>query len=205
MKSLVDSGACAITLHLRYTDDRPRVPCHSEFFPIVQRAMKEYAPNVPICYNGDIFSYEDVCKLRKKYPGTGLMIGRGAILDMGVFDGTSVTYEDTNREFTRLSAKYNNCFANVKYTAFRIITEGQHQTEPNSEIVHNAHSWESLASVYGIDKECVTMLEELKEKGLEVDDNIRITDTGTHRQSKKRGSKYENGPSEEKKMCAEED
>ena len=122
---------------------------------------------------------------------------------MGVFDGMSVTYEDTNREFTRLSAKYNNCFANVKYTAFRIITEGQHQTESNSEIVHNAHNWESLASAYGIEKECVTILEELKKKGLDVDDNIRKTDSGTHRKNKKRGPKNENESSEEKKVCAE--
>ena len=203
MKSLVDSGAKAITLHLRYTDDRPRVPCHAEFFPIVLKAMKEYAPSVPICYNGDIFHYEDVCRLREQYPGTGLMIGRGAILDMGVFNGTTVTYQDTNREFTRLSAKFNNCFANVKYTAFRIITEGKHQTEPSSEIVHNAHDWETLASAYGISEECVKILEELKEKNLEVDGNIRASDMGAHRTSKKRVQKSESD-SDKDKVCKRE-
>ena len=76
MKGLIDSGASAITLHLRYTDDRPRVPCHKEFFPVILKAMKEYAPNVPICYNGDIFSYKDVQTLRELYPSVGLMIGR---------------------------------------------------------------------------------------------------------------------------------
>lgn len=188
MKGLIDSGASAITLHLRYTDDRPRIPCHKEYFPIVLKAMKEYAPNIPICYNGDIFSYEDVQSLRTLYPSVGLMIGRGAILDMGVFCGEKVTFEDTNREFIRLCAQYNNCFANVKYTAFRVITEGSHQTLDSSIILHDSHDWETLGSVYGIGDECVQILEKLREKGLEVDGNLRKEDGGKHRKSKKRGS-----------------
>ena len=61
------------------------------------------------------------------------------------------------------------------------------------------------ASAYGIEKECVTILEELKKKGLDVDDNIRKTDSGTHRKNKKRGPKNENESSEEKKVCAQSD
>lgn len=188
MKGLIDSGASAITLHLRYTDDRPRIPCHKEFFPEILKAMKEYAPNVPICYNGDIFSYDDVKQLRELYPSVGLMIGRGAILDMGVFRGDETTFEETNKEFIRLSAQYNNCFANVKYTAFRIITEGKHQTLDGSIVLHDSHDWETLGSVYGIGEECVKILEELKGKGLEVDGNLRKNDGGKHRKSKKRDS-----------------
>ena len=189
MKSLIDSGASAITLHLRYTDDRPRVPCHAEFFSVVQKAMKEYAPLVPICYNGDIFSYEDVCRLREQYPQTGLMIGRGAILDMGVFNGTQTSYSDTNREFMKLSAKYNNCFANVKYTAFRIITEGKHQFDASSLTVQNAHDWETLGSAYGVGDDCVSYLEDIRSHGLEVDSNIRTTDVKVHRKNQKRNAK----------------
>lgn len=188
MKGLIDSGASAITLHLRYTDDRPRIPCHKEFFPEILKAMKEYAPNVPICYNGDIFSYDDVKQLRELYPSVGLMIGRGAILDMGVFRGDETTFEDTNKEFIRLSAQYNNCFANVKYTAFRIITEGKHQTLESSMVLHDSHDWETLGSVYGIGEECTKILEELKGKGLDVDDNLHKDDGGKHRKSKKRYS-----------------
>ena len=188
MKRLVDSGASAITLHLRYTDDRPRVPCHKEFFPTVLEAMKAYAPSVPVCYNGDIFSFEDVCSLRKKFPTTGLMIGRGAILDMGVFRGESMTYKDTNREFLRLSAQYNNCFANVKYTMYRIITEGKHQTEEGAEQLHNAHDWETLGNAYGSGEECTRILEDLQGKGLETDQNLHANDGGKHRKSRKRQS-----------------
>lgn len=189
MKHLIDSGAAAITLHLRYTDDRPRVPCHKELFPTILAAMKEYAPDVPICYNGDVFSDKDVKELRERYPGVGLMIGRGAILNMGVFSGKETKYEDSNRDFVRLSAQYNNCFANVKYTAFRVITEGNHQSTPEGTIVHNAHDWETLGSVYGIGEECISILKGLKEKGLEVDDNLTIENAGKHRKSKKRERK----------------
>lgn len=188
MKGLIDSGASAITLHLRYTDDRPRIPCHKELFPIIYKAIHEYAPTVPICYNGDIFSYEDVKTLREKYPSVGLMIGRGAILDMGVFSGVETTFEETNREFIRLSAQYNNCFANVKYTAFRIITEGKHQTLDTSMVLHDSHDWETLGSVYDVGEECVKILEDLKSKGLEVDGNLRKEDGGNHRKSKKRSN-----------------
>ena len=195
MKRLVDSGASAITLHLRYTDDRPRIPCHKECFSPVLQAMNEYAPAVPICYNGDIFSFDDVCSLRKKYPKVGLMIGRGAILDMGVFNGTTTTYDDTNREFIRLSAQFNNCFANVKYTVYRIITEGKHQFEERSEQVHNSHDWETLGDAYGVGGECVQILEKLREQGLETDGNLRKEDGGKHRKSKKRANST---PSSEK-------
>lgn len=197
MKGLVDSGASAITLHLRYTDDRPRVPCHKEFFPLILQAMKEYAPHVPICYNGDIFSYQDVETLRALYPSVGLMIGRGAILDMGVFSGQETTFEETNKEFIRLCAQYNNCFANVKYTAFRVITEGNHQTLESSVTLHDSHDWETLGSVYGIGEECVKILENLREKGLEVDGNLRKNDGGQHRKSRKRvaSPEKENGES----------
>ena len=189
MKLLVDSGASAITLHLRFTDDRPRVPCHAELFPVILKAMKEYAPNVPICYNGDVFTEKDVKSLHERYPNVGLMIGRGAILNMGVFKGEEVNYEDSNREFVRLSAEFNNCFANVKYTAFRVITEGNHQTTPEGTTVHNAHDWETLGSVYGIGEECVSILKGLKEKGLDVDDNLTSENAGQHRKSKKRERK----------------
>ena len=203
MKRLVDNGASAITLHLRYIDDRPRIPCHKEFFPIVYEAMKKYAPTVPICYNGDIFSYEDVKQLKKLYPSIGLMIGRGAILDMGVFNGSSVTFEDTNREFIRLSAQYNNYFANTKFTAYRIITEGKHQDSDQSLQVHSSSSWEALASAYGIGEECIAILEDLRKKGLEIDENLRKEDGGTHRKNKKRASRSE-AKTEEKKSCVTE-
>ena len=204
MKALVDSGASAITLHLRYTDDRPRVPCHAEFFSIVAEEMKKYAPLVPVCYNGDIFSYEDVCRLQKQYPQTGLMIGRGAILDMGVFNGTETTYSETNKEFMKLSAKYNNCFANVKYTAFRIITEGKHQFEPTSLTVQNAHDWETLGGAYGVGEDCVNYLEDNRSKGLDVDSNIRTTDVKFHRKNQKRKASQQTEGNEEKSPRAKE-
>ena len=188
MKGLIDNGASAITVHLRYTDDRPRVPCHKEYFPILFNAMKEYAPHIPICYNGDIFSHDDVQSLRALYPSIGLMIGRGAILNMGVFKGVQTSFDETNKEFIQLCAKYNNGFANTKYTAFRVITEGNHQTLDSSIVLHDAHDWETLGSAYGVGEECVRILEDLREKGLTIDENLRKNDGGQHRKSKKRNS-----------------
>lgn len=98
-----------LTLHLRTREEWYQPGVHPEAFALAEEALSD--TNIPLCYNGDIKTKEDVEQLIKSFPGSDhVMIGRGYLAHPG-FIGNESLYPDNDRgrilEFVRgLQAEY---------------------------------------------------------------------------------------------------
>jgi tRNA-dihydrouridine synthase 2 len=59
MMRLVDTGICAIAVHVRLVDERPREPAHWEVIKEILRRVTK----CPVIVNGDIYTQEDIRNL----------------------------------------------------------------------------------------------------------------------------------------------
>ena len=74
------AGASALTVHLRFTEDRPRVPAKWDMLqPVVD------AVSIPVIANGDFWTQQDVDKIRAESSVSSVMVARGAIENPDVF------------------------------------------------------------------------------------------------------------------------
>lgn len=76
---------------------------------------------MPICYNGNIFTVESYNKIKEKYPNLeGVMLGRGAIANPGLFREINTGVKTTTEEIVEFSIKlmedYNNLYKTDKFT-----------------------------------------------------------------------------------------
>lgn len=80
-----------------YYQNEPRMDCYA--------AARKKSRN-PLCYNGDLFTEERICKFRKDFPEEDrLMVGRGIIINPGLLCGKNT--KETFREFhDRLCERY---------------------------------------------------------------------------------------------------
>jgi len=88
----------------------------------VDMAAFEYAlqhSRNPVCYNGDLFSYQQVEQLRERYPNVNIMLGRGLIADPGMLCGGTDT-ATLQRFYTQLEQQYLEAFGSARNTMFRL-------------------------------------------------------------------------------------
>jgi len=79
-KAIEDGGADAITIHARYADwDFSRSADWSHISSV------KATVDIPVIGNGDIFSVEDIFKMKEKTKCDGVMIARGALRDPWIF------------------------------------------------------------------------------------------------------------------------
>ena len=80
---------------------------------------------LPVCYNGNIFEASDYESVMKKYPSvTGVMIGRGAVANPGIFreirTGQKTTKEDLTAFTELLAQNYNKVLNSDTYTLHKL-------------------------------------------------------------------------------------
>lgn len=72
---------CELTVHCRVGEDFYKKPARPDAFALPLRESR-----APVCYNGDLFSPEEVRTLLARYPQVpALMLGRGAVADPALF------------------------------------------------------------------------------------------------------------------------
>lgn len=70
-----------LILHCRTRQEMYQEPVHREWFDLARRESR-----APLCYNGDLFTPEDVAAFAARYPGErAVMLGRGAARDPALF------------------------------------------------------------------------------------------------------------------------
>lgn len=105
-----------LIIHPRVRKDFYKPPLRREWFDFAVQNTK-----LPLCYNGDLCSKEDVSEIQQRYPQlNALMIGRGLVGDPGMLTpgGTDIlTLEGFHNE---LLEEYTLCFGSARNAMFRM-------------------------------------------------------------------------------------
>jgi tRNA-dihydrouridine synthase 2 len=124
LQRLQSSGACAIALHTRTATETSRNPPHEYVLPIMNQMLKK--SNTPLIANGDIWTVDDISRIKKESGVSSFMLSRGALWNPGVFAllkmdhrdgkyGVAPSIPDIMTRLVQLAATTANCFLNTKY------------------------------------------------------------------------------------------
>lgn len=150
IRSLIKAGANAITIHAREVGDESQDPAKWDRLVEVVRAVKA-VESVPIIINGDLFTRNEMNRMKDRSGADGVMLARPALYNVSLFkkpqtgekfDTASVMYgydsplledkTDVVKEYLRYASKYSGNFQNVKY----VVCEMMNNRRNPSHIVH---------------------------------------------------------------------
>lgn len=95
-----------LIVHPRVKDDMYSNYIRMEKFDLAYKNSKSN-----IVYNGDIYTYKDAINILSKYPNCGLMMGRGAVANPGIFREIVTGKKITNSELLEFHDKLYNSYA----------------------------------------------------------------------------------------------
>eukprot|EP00568_Trieres_chinensis_P017875 CAMPEP_0183324024 /NCGR_PEP_ID=MMETSP0160_2-20130417/75928_1 /TAXON_ID=2839 ORGANISM="Odontella Sinensis, Strain Grunow 1884" /NCGR_SAMPLE_ID=MMETSP0160_2 /ASSEMBLY_ACC=CAM_ASM_000250 /LENGTH=503 /DNA_ID=CAMNT_0025491517 /DNA_START=26 /DNA_END=1537 /DNA_ORIENTATION=- len=84
VRSLVQAGANAIAIHAREVGDAPTTPAKWDRLENVVKVLKG-TESVPIILNGDLYTRDDMIRMRRKTTADGIMLARPALYNTSIF------------------------------------------------------------------------------------------------------------------------
>jgi tRNA-dihydrouridine synthase 2 len=125
-RRLESAGVSAISLHCRQRSTSPKHPAD---WSILGHAVS--AVQVPIIANGDIYTREDMVKVKEVSSCSSVMLARPALLNCSVFD-KSGKLQPRHRvicDYLKLCLRYEHHFKGTKYTVGEMVAPGRHPGE----------------------------------------------------------------------------
>ncbi|KUF80559.1 tRNA-dihydrouridine(20) synthase [Phytophthora nicotianae] len=116
-KRLEDAGAYAVGVHMRQIHERPHDKASWDRLAPVVSAL-----SVPVLANGDVFTHDDIDKLRKISGASSFLVARGALANPSIFRKEGrLPIDEVVREYLKAAAETDNVFQNTKYNVMRMI------------------------------------------------------------------------------------
>jgi len=117
VKAAESAGIAAIAIHARHIADRPRNPARISDVPAVISQL-----TVPSIYNGDVFYYDDIARVKKQTGCSSVMIARGAQWNPSVFRSAGMLpVYDVCNDYIAMSTRVGNVYANSKYAILEML------------------------------------------------------------------------------------
>jgi tRNA-dihydrouridine synthase len=111
-----------LTVHPRTRKDFYKAPIHMDAFRYAYDTCK-----VPLSYNGDVCSTEDIAAIRERFPKLErIMIGRGLVGDPGMLTPGGTTAEALEAFHTTLTEEYIKVFGSERNAMFRLKENWHH-------------------------------------------------------------------------------
>ena len=105
-----------LTVHPRVRTDFYRPPLRMEAFDYALENTQ-----IPICYNGDLYSREGIAQFAKRYPQVrAVMIGRGLIGNPGMLCPGGTDPAVLKQFHDELLEQYTHCFGSARNAMFRM-------------------------------------------------------------------------------------
>jgi tRNA-dihydrouridine synthase 2 len=83
VRRLESMGVAAVGVHCRFKEDRPRFRA----LPGAQMPLLVSSARVPLLYNGDVFTWDEVDQYRAATGASSVLIARGALWNPSIFGG----------------------------------------------------------------------------------------------------------------------
>ena len=105
-----------LIIHPRVRKDFYKPPLRMEWFEFAARST-----SIPLCYNGDICSREDLLNIQKQFPDLhAVMIGRGLIGSPGMLQPAGTDVKVLEAFHNELLEAYTICFGGARNAMFRM-------------------------------------------------------------------------------------
>ncbi|KAI8904309.1 hypothetical protein EDD86DRAFT_213104 [Gorgonomyces haynaldii] len=139
-------GVVAVAVHCRFTHERPRQPGHWDYFESLSQSI-----SIPLIANGDIYSLQDMNRLKAQAPLSRFMLARAAQSNVSVFSGSLKPSADIMKEYVQTSIKLGMHFQNCKYTLMQMQVDG----DPKEgilfrETINKIKDWNSLCAYFDL-------------------------------------------------------
>jgi len=140
VKTIESTGVSAIAVHGRTREMRKEVPARWEEI----KAIVDHANlSVPLIHNGDIFQHGDIQRARDATGASSVMIARGALWDVSIFQKERTPIVDLVDEFLKLCVDHENIYQNAKYTSLSMLA----QTHSKDERTHKITAAKNLHQI----------------------------------------------------------
>eukprot|EP01132_Coremiostelium_polycephalum_P008638 gene8638-10632_t len=189
LKIIESTGVSAIAIHGREIPERPRDPAH---WDRLANILSLTSFGVPIIANGDIFTRDDIGKVKEQTKANSVMIARGAIRNVSLFSDQiydpPVTYKTTIREYLKIAMEYDNQLNNTKFVITNILNENNDTVSNEAKEMRSSKDLYSICKIWGLGNEYEQYQ---KSKKLENQNNItngskkKKKNTTNNNQSKK--------------------
>ncbi|KAL3777753.1 hypothetical protein HJC23_002014 [Cyclotella cryptica] len=98
VRSLINAGANAITIHGRIVGDESQTNARWDTLVEVVKHLKATESGVPIIVNGDLYTHADIREMRRRTGCDGVMLARPALYNMGLFRNNEEKAEGVKNE-----------------------------------------------------------------------------------------------------------
>lgn len=120
IRNMESSGACAVAVHMRTASERRAQRAHLE-----TESLKFLSDSVtiPFIVNGDIFTKENLKRVREILPNCSVMFARGALRNASVFrkDEKLLPVKQCIEDYLRESLRFDNHYQNSKYVVQKMM------------------------------------------------------------------------------------
>ncbi|CAK4619448.1 hypothetical protein LEN26_016280 [Aphanomyces euteiches] len=141
-KGMELAGAAAIGVHARQAHERPVDDAHWDALKPLPSAL-----SVPVLANGDIWTQEDIARVRAETGCQSVLIARGALSNASCFSAAGIVpYDENIKTYLKIAADTDNVFQNTKYNISRMLPI----QETTTVSVANIADTKSNADLYGL-------------------------------------------------------
>ncbi|KAG2227431.1 hypothetical protein INT45_007456 [Circinella minor] len=147
VKMIESTGVKAITIHCRTKEQRSTTPAKWEDFKEIAQVVK----NIPVAINGDVYSWQDIPRVKEMTNANSVMIARGAQYNPSAFRKEGlVPDEEAIKEYLKKCVQVNNVYQNTKYVLLTMATDPKFTRSETYRKIQKAKSALALCEVFGL-------------------------------------------------------
>ncbi|KAF7728329.1 tRNA-dihydrouridine(20) synthase [NAD(P)+]-like [Apophysomyces ossiformis] len=140
VKMIESTGVKALTVHCRTKEQRPTSKANWDALVAVVDAVR----SIPVMVNGDVYSQEDISKVKLLTKASSVMIARGALYNPSVFRKEGMLSYD------EACVDVDNIFQNTKYVLLSMNTEPSHTRSERYRKMQQAKSTLALCEIFDL-------------------------------------------------------
>ncbi|KAI9491522.1 hypothetical protein BDB00DRAFT_832583 [Zychaea mexicana] len=147
VKMIESTGVKMITIHCRTKEQRSSTAAKWEEFKEIAQAVK----NIPVAINGDVYSWQDIPRIKELTNAHSFMIARGAQYNPSAFRKEGLLPdEEVVETYIKKCIEVNNVHQNTKYVLLTMTTDPKFTRTDKYRKIQQAKSALALSEIFGL-------------------------------------------------------